>query len=399
MEEKYIELLLNKCTNINKSKILFIHYQQEIKEFIKKLVKKAKELGVNEIYLDEKNPYKDHAFLKENSIEEIKSSNYFDESIWDEFAKKNANFLIFETEYPHLMDDIEAKKIAIAGKIRRESRPIYRKMVENCSLSWCIAAYPGESWAKDIFKEENAYEKLQEAIYKICMIDKENPTESWSEYFQKTNTIISKLNNLNLSKLHYENNLGTSLDVYLPENYIFESAEDNEVVVNMPSYEVFTSPIYNKTEGIVYSSKPLNYNGSLIDDFWLEFKNGKVTNFDAKVGKEVLKEIIEADSNSCYLGECALVEKSSPIASLNLTFGTTLIDENASCHLALGAGFPECIKDGIGSDEAKLLEKGINVSKIHVDFMIGTSDLNIIGVTKEGNEVVIFKDGNFNEEL
>ena len=231
------------------------------------------------------------------------------------------------------------------------------------------------------------------------MINQENPIECWEQHLSKTAKIIDKLNQLQLTKLHYENNLGTNLNVYLPLHYLFESAKDGAVIVNMPSYEIFASPIYNRTEGIVYSSMPLIYNGAFINDFWLKFKDGKVVSYDAKVGRDILKEIIEIDDNSCYLGECALVEKSSPIAKMNMVFGTTLIDENASCHLALGAGFPECIQNGLGMSEEKLLEKGINVSKGHVDFMIGTKDLNIIGTTVSGDEVFIFKDGNFNPDL
>lgn len=400
MEEKYIELLLKKCTDLKHSKILFVHYQVEIKEFIEKLVKRAKELGIQEVYLNEEDSYQIHEFLLNCTVEEIQDSSYFDESIWDDYAKRKANFLIFETEYPHLMDDIDSRKIAVSARKRRESRPLYRKMVENCELPWCIAAYPGELWAKEIFPDkEDAYQNLEQAIYKICMIDQEDPVASWEKHLEKTKQIIECLNQLDLVKLHYSNQLGTSLDVYLPEGYLFESAKDNEIIVNMPSYEVFVSPIYDKTEGIVYSSMPLIYNGSYIDQFWLKFKEGKVVDFDAKIGREVLREIIEADSNSCYLGECALVEKTSPIASMGLIFGTTLIDENASCHLALGAGFPECIKNGLGLEEDKLLERGINVSKTHVDFMMGTADLNIVGITKKGEEVFIFEDGKFNPEL
>ena len=216
---------------------------------------------------------------------------------------------------------------------------------------------------------------------------------------KKVNKIIKYLNSLNLRKLYYKNSLGTNLTIYLPEDYTFESAKDNDVIVNMPSYEIFASPIYNKTEGIVYSSMPLCYGGSVIDGFWLRFKEGKVVEYDAKSGKELLKSIIENDSNSAYLGECALVENDSPISNMNLVFGTTLLDENASCHLALGSGFCECLKNGINYSEKELLEKGINVSKIHVDFMIGTKDLSITGVTLDNKEVSIFENGNFSRSI
>lgn len=400
MEEKYIELLLHQCTDLKHNKILFIHYNIEVQEFVKKISKRAKELGIEEIYLDQEDPYFTHDLLKKSTLEEIKENPYFDKSIWDVYAAKKTSFLIIETEYPGLMDDIEPEKIALSSRRRRESRPLYRKLVENCELSWCIAAYPGGCWAQNIFQDEvHSYDKLLEAIYKVCMIDQENPIDSWNLYLAKTKKIIQYLNSLSLSKLHYSNSLGTNLDIYLPKGYLFSSAKDREVIVNMPSYEVFASPIFNKTEGIVYSSKPLIYNGALIDEFWLRFENGKVIDFDARVGKEILKEIINTDSNSCYLGECAFVEHDSPISNLNIVFGTTLIDENASCHLALGAGFPECIQEGFHLTEEQLLEQGINVSKNHVDFMIGTDDLSIIGTTKEGIEIPIFINGNFDRQL
>lgn len=297
------------------------------------------------------------------------------------------------------MNDIEDEKIAYISKRAKETRPHYRRMVEKCQLSWCIAAYPSLSWAKELFKDaDDCYSKLENAIYKVCMVD-DNPILSWDRQIQKVEKITSKLNILNLTKLRYTNSLGTDLEVFLPNNYLFESAYDRDILVNMPSYEVFISPIYNKTEGIVYSSKILNYNGKIVEDFYLRFKEGKVVDYGAKKGYDILKSIIETDANSCYLGECALVEDNSPISNLDLVFGTTLIDENASCHLALGGGFGECIKDGLNMSDEELLEHGINVSLTHVDFMIGTADLNIIGINKDGKEVSIFKNGNFSPDL
>ncbi len=399
MDEKYIKLLVSTCTDIENNKILFINYHKEIKNFIDKLVNYAKSVGVEDIYLDEEDIYKTHEILKNIPEEEISNSSYFDKSIWDEYAKKKANFLIFETEYPGVMDDIDPQKISLAAKRKKETMPLFRKMEERCEIPWCIAAYPGRIWSKDLFKEENAYEKLKEYIYKICMIDKENPKEEWTKLLNKNFKIINRLNNLNLEKLHYKNNLGTDLEIYLPDNYLYSSAKDNLCIVNMPSYEVFTSPVYNKTEGIVYASKPLIYNGGLIKDFWIKFSKGKVIDYDAKIGKELLKEIIETDNYSCFLGEAALVEKNSPIEKLNINFNTTLIDENASCHLALGRGFAECIRNGFEMSDDELFKHGINISKQHVDFMIGTDDLEITGYTKNNEEIKIFKDGKFTEEI
>lgn len=399
MEDKYIELLLNKCVDVS-SGIIFIHYNKEIKDFIDKLCSRAKEYGIKEIYKEEMDPYYTHDLLKESSLDEIKNNKYFDSSIWDKYASINASFLIFETEYPNLMDDIDVEKISLSSKLRRNSRPIYRKMVEECRLNWCIAAYPSKCWADYLYNNESdSYDKLLNFIYDICMVNKENPIESWNKHLEKVDKVIDKLNNMNIDKLHYTNSLGTDLVVYLPNNYMFSSAKDSKVIVNMPSYEVFTSPIYNKTEGIVYSSMPLNYNGGIIDEFYLVFKDGKVVDYDAKKGKDLLKEVINSDSNTCYLGECALVEKTSPIAKKNFSVGTTLIDENASCHLALGAGFRECLKAGNSYNDKELLDIGINISRGHTDFMIGTDDLNIVATTKSGEEIPIFINGEYSNYI
>lgn len=399
MDEKYIDLLIHKCMELKSKKSVLIHYSIEIEEFISKMVIKLESLGIRDIYLASYDPYLVHDFLKSHTDKEIEQSSFFDDSIWDDYAKKDACFLIFETEYPHLMDDVDPEKIAISSKRKRETKPFYRKKVTNCQLSWCIAAYPGECWANDIFKCDNSYEKLKDAIFSTCMLDKDDPILCWDEYLEKTDRIIQYLNQLELEKLVYSNSLGTFLEIYLPDNYLFSNARDRNIMVNMPSYEVFTSPDFRKTEGIVYSSRPLMYQGAIVDKFWVRFQKGRVVDYDAMVGKEILKGIIESDTNSCYLGECALVEASSPIASLNIVFGTTLIDENASCHLALGNGFPECIVDGFQLSSEDLLDKGVNVSKNHVDFMIGTEDLKIMGITKTEEEVEIMVDGNFSSIL
>ena len=400
MEEKYIELLINKCTNLNNIKVLLINYNKEIQPFIDKLVAYAKKIGVNDIYLDCEDKYKIHDELKNMSYTDIDNSPYFNKKIWDEYVKKGASFLMFETEIPGLNNDIDPKKLGYASKVKRTSKPLYRELQIQCKLAWCIAAYPGEKWASSIYgNTEEAYSKLKNAIYKMCMIDKEDPIKAWDNLLSKNFNIIKKLNNLNIKKLHYTNSLGTDLEIYLPNNYLYSSAQDTLCIVNMPSYEVFTSPIYNKTNGIVYSSKPLVYNNATVDSFWLKFKDGKVIEYDAKIGREVLEEIINTDEYSCYLGEAALVEIGSPIDAMKTNFGTTLIDENASCHLALGAGFSECIENGINMKENTLLEHGINISKQHVDFMIGTDDLNIIGTTHDGKEIKIFENGKFSKDI
>ena len=294
------------------------------------------------------------------------------------------------------MDDVEPEKLALASYLRRTTKPIFNEKRDKGLLSWCIAAYPNELWAKKIFKDNpKAYDLLYENIMKMCMVDTDNPIASWDNQLRTVDEKVKILNELKIKKLHYTNSLGTDLYLTLPDNYLYASAYDGKGIVNLPSYEVFTSPDYRYTEGIVYSALPLIHNGAYIDEFWVKFENGKVVDFDAKKGKEVLKGIIESDPNACYLGEAALVNNDSPISNTGLVFETTLFDENASCHIALGDGFNECLKDGLTMSEDELKEHGVNQSKNHVDFMIGTPDLNIEATLENGDKILIFKDGNF----
>lgn len=392
-DEKYIELLLEKCLDLKRGTPLFISYNKIIKNFVNLLTEYAKNMGITDIYLDEIDSYYVHDLLKNTSKEKIKDLDYFNASIWDEYAKKDAAFLMIESEIPNLMSDIESGKVEESALIKRSTKPLYKKKQLENRLAWCIAAYPNELWAKDIYQSDNSYEEFCNDLNKICMLDTDNPIKAWQDFLDRQSTVVKKLNDLKIKKLHYQNSLGTDLVLELNENTLWQSAASGKYLVNIPSYEVFTTPNYEKTEGIVYSSKPLNYGGKVIDNFYLKFKNGKVEEYDAEKGKDVLKEIIESDKYSAYLGECALVDFNSPISNTNKTFGTTLIDENASCHLALGSGFAECIKGGLKMDEKELFRNGINISKNHVDFMVGTSDFSIVATTDNG-EVTIMKEGN-----
>lgn len=399
MEEKYINLLINRCLKLEKNGALFINYIKELKPFVEKLTLKVKEKGINDIYLKEIDSKEKHDILKKSTIEEIKNNPYFNNSVWDEYAKKNAAFLMIDSVIPHLYDDISEEKIALMQSISQMTKPIYRRKQLNNEISWCIAVMPNKMWAKDRFpylSEKDAYNKLFELMMHATMVDKENPILEWNNFLENQKRIANKLNDLKIKKLHYKNSLGTDLEISLSEKAIWECAgyEEN-MIVNMPTYEIFTSPDKRYTNGIVYSTMPLTYNDYVIDNFWLKFENGKVIDYGASVGKEILKGIINGDDGAKFLGECALVSKNSAIAKLDFVFGETCLDENASCHLALGEGFKDCIDKGLEMSDESLDELGLNKSNNHVDFMIGTKDLDIWAETEQGL-VQIFKDGEYN---
>ena len=399
LEEKYINLLLNKCLNITSHKSLFISYNDLVKEFANNIKLTAERLGIKDIYLCNDQDYEKRDILKTINKEDIKNNPIFNNAIWDEYAKKGACFLLIDSEIPHLMEGISEDLVVEAMHVSRTTKPIYKEKQMKNEIPWCIAAFPNKEWAKDLFKglsEEESYNKLFYLICDMCMINKDtDPIDNWNKFFLRQQELTEKLNNMHIKKLHYQNSLNTDLEIELNDNTIWTScANDKNMIANMPSYEVFTSPNYKKTNGIVHSSKPLIYNGTVIDKFYLKFKDGKCIESSATIGDKVLKNIINTDEYSPYLGEVALVNYDSPISNTNQVFNTTLFDENASCHLALGSGFHECLKDGLNMNDDELRKNGVNVSSTHVDFMIGTSDLSIIAETANG-QVQIFKNGNF----
>lgn len=393
MEQEYIKLLVDGCLKINKGESLFISYDKINKSFIDKLVKYSKEKGVEDIYLDESNIFQIHDILKDSTLNEIKDNELFNSKAWDEYAKKKAAFLMISSEIPGLMDDVESEKIALKSKLSLETKPLYREYQAKGVIPWCIAALPNKYWAENLFKNtKDPVAKFWDVLSDICML-KGNAVQNWDKFLKSQKKLKEKLDDLKISKLYYSNSLGTNLEVSIPDDALWQNAAENDYIVNIPSYEVFTTPDYHKTNGIVYSSKPLIYNGKTIDNFYLKFKNGKVIDYKAEIGQDILKGIIESEKGMKFLGEAALVNYDSPISKTNICFNTTLLDENASCHLALGAGFIECLKDGIKKNDEELEQIGINKCQNHVDFMIGTKDLLVEADTCEGH-ITIMKNGN-----
>lgn len=392
IQEKYIELLLKRCLKVEEVNALFINYNKINQDFVDRVVEYAKKLGVEDIYLSMDDSEYIHDILKDIKLEEVENHEAFNCQIWDEYAKKNAAFLLLDTEIPNLMDDIDSDILAKMAYTKSITKPVYKEKQKNSEIPWCIAAVPNIYWAKDIFPDSgNPLDEFWNILAKMCNLDKEDPIKEWDRLLKERFKTQEKLNNLKIKKLHYTNSLGTDLVVELSDDALWQSSSSGEWIVNMPSYEIFTTPDYRKTEGIVYSSRPLIYNGKVIDEFSLTFKEGKVVEFDAKEDKDILEEIIKGDKLSAYLGEAALVNYNSPISNTKKVFKSTLFDENASCHLALGSGFIECIEGALGKSQEEILELGINNSKNHVDFMIGTEDLIIEAETKNGTITIMEK--------
>ncbi|MBV7274423.1 aminopeptidase [Clostridium sp. PL3] len=400
--QKYAELSIKIGVNLQKGQTLVINSPIECAEFTRILAKEAYSTGAKDVHVewsDEELTLIKFINAPEEAFKEFpkwKADGY------ETLAKGGAAFFSISSSNPELLKGVDPKRIAESNKTRSIALKKYREYIMNSTVSWSIVSIPTKAWAKKIFSElsdEEAIEKLWKNIFKIVRVDKDNPIEAWNEHLKNLQKKVDFLNEKKFKKLHYISS-NTDLTIELPEKHLWSGGgEYNEkrtyFVANMPTEEVFTLPLKTGVNGKVTSTKPLNYSGNLIEDFTLIFKDGKIIDFSAEKGYETLKKLIETDEGSHYLGEVALVPYDSPISNSNIIFYNTLFDENASCHLALGEAYPICLENGGTMTEEELKKSGANISLTHVDFMIGSPDLNITGETKSGEIIQVFKNGNW----
>lgn len=403
MLAKYARLIVKTGINIQKNQMLVIASPLECASFARMLAEVAYQEGARDVVVS----WKDELFSK---IRFLRAP----EEVFDEFpewqreffisyVRQGAAFISIAAADPELLKDVNPERVARVQKASNVALKEYRESLMSNKNVWCVVSIPTQSWAKKVFPQQSgdeAVEKLWEAIYKSVRVDADDPVAAWEQHKNTLKKSMDFLNSHNFRVLHYKNSLGTDLQIELPEGHIWlggseYTPEGVEFIANMPTEEVFTLPKKTGVNGRVVSSKPFNYNGNLIDRFSLTFKEGKIIDYKAQQGEEILKKLLDTDEGSRYLGEVALVPYDSPISKSNILFYNTLFDENASCHLAIGKAYPVCIKNGTTMTKAELDKAGVNDSLVHQDFMIGTADLEIIGITAEGKKIPVFKNGNF----
>lgn len=401
--EKYVELVIKKGINLQKGQILVINSPVETFEFTRELTAKAYEVGASEVVVN----WFDEISLKYKYLYgEDKIFDIFPEwqkEFYEYYRKKGAAFLSIYSTDPDVLKEVDKNRVARYEKAKGIALKEYRDNIMENSNQWSVVSIPTKAWARRVFpelKEEFAINEMWKLILHIVRADKEDPILEWENHLNILKNRMDYLNSKKFEKLIYKNSLGTNLEIGLPEGHRWISGGENSkegvyFVANMPTEEIFTMPHREKVNGVVVSTKPLIYGGSTIKDFTLKFVDGKIVEYSAKVGEEILGKLLDIDENSRYLGEVALVEFKSPISQSKKIFYNNLYDENASCHLALGAAYPVCLEKSEGLGEEELLEKGVNISMIHEDFMIGSEDMEIIGVDKNGEETLLMKDGNF----
>ena len=404
MEKKllqdYARLIAAMGANVEKGDEVWIEAGLDQPEFVYMVAEECYKLGARHVEVRFSYDQMARLHYKYMKLSDLSKLSPYSLARLKYFAKKLPTRVYIVSEDPDGLKGVNQAKMAkssmrIYPKIKK-----YRDAADG-KYKWCIAGVPGKAWAKKVFpglEDEEAVEKLWEAILHTSRVDGNDPVENWKKHNNFLVKQRTKLHDLDLRKLYYKAGNGTNFEVELiPGIYWGAGIEDipnkGSFNPNIPSEEVFTSPMAGKCEGTLVASKPLSYNGELIEDFSITFKDGKVSEVHAKKNQKLLEQMVSMDEGAKMLGEVALVPYTSPINQTGILFYNTLYDENACCHVALGIGFKECL--GLGADitteEAKA--KGINDSMIHVDFMIGTPDLDIVGVDAKGNKHQIFKDG------
>ncbi len=398
---EYAKLIVRCGVNVQKGQEVLIYAELDQPEFVKLVVEEAYKAKAKKVTVEWNYQPLEKIHVRYQSVKTMGTVTDFQKARQQHYCDTMPARIHLISEDPDGLKGMNMEKVA---KARKMTYPILKPYLDKREgeQQWCIAAVPGAAWAKKVFpglRTSVAIEKLWEAILFTSRVTND-PIAAWEEHNRNIHARCDYLNSLGIEKLHYTADNGTDFTVgMIPEAIFCGGSESSRRGItynpNIPSEECFISPKRGEAEGIVYSTKPLSYQGQLIDNFSIRFEKGKAVEVKAEVGEQLLNTMISMDEGAAYLGECALVPEKSPIAESGLLFYNTLFDENAACHLALGMGYADTIRDHHNKTLEECRQLGINDSMIHEDFMIGCDTMNIDAITRDGKVVPIFRNGNW----
>ena len=399
--KKYAQLIAMAGINVQPGQEVLINADLDQPKFVEYLVEACYKAGASKVIVNWSHQPLTRLHVKHQSGDTLSRVENWEVARLQHQVDTMPAVIHLMSEDPDGLSGIDTEKYHRAMQARYQIIKPMRDAMEN-HQQWCIAAVPGAAWAKKVFpdlRKSAAIEKLWEAILTTSRVD-EDPVRAWQIHNTNLHEKCDYLNSLGLRALRYKAGNGTDFRVGLIPDALFmggaEKTLDGVIInPNIPSEEIYISPMRGVADGIVYSSRPLSYRGVMIEDFSIRFQEGRAVEVHAARNEELLRQIISMDEGAAYLGECALVPYDSPICRSGITFYNTLFDENAACHLALGRGFSNCLADYEKYSLAEAAKKGINDSMIHEDFMIGTKDLSIDGELADGKTVPIFRNGNW----
>ncbi|OUO48309.1 aminopeptidase [Megasphaera sp. An286] len=401
----YANILLTKGLNLQKGQILVVNAPVESSAFVTILTKEAYTCGASQVVCNWRCDDTTRLRYEYESQEQFETFPDWRREFSLSYYRQNAAFLSLISANPYLMSVIDTKKIFAWQKAQNEALKEYIDGMMASKTTWLVAAVPSKVWASILYpqlEDDAAYNALWNQILQSSRADGADPLADWDAHLANLAARRQWMTEQHFSALRYTNSLGTDLTIRLPEKHIWQggaetSASGISFNANIPTEEIYTAPCADGVDGVVYSTKPLVYNGNVIDKFRLVFKDGKVVEAHAETGDDVLQKLVAIDEGAGRLGEVALIPYHSPISLSNILFYETLFDENASCHLALGASYPTCLAGGAEMTKEETAQAGLNDSMIHVDFMVGSPDLSITGIKADGSEVPVFLHGDWAE--
>jgi aminopeptidase len=397
---KYAELAVKVGINLQENQGLVINAPISAAPFVREVAKIAYQIGAKFVHTDWNDEELTKIKFELASEETLKDVQDWIVQGREQMAKEGAAFLTVVASNPDLLKAVDPERVSIANKAQAQALQKYRTYIQTAKVSWAMVSVPSKEWAAKLYPELSQKEQVESLwgnIFAVTRIDEADPITAWESHIKTLQEKLELLNTTKFKKLHYKAP-GTELTIELPKEQVWlgggmNNEQGTYFVPNLPTEEVFTLPVKTGVNGVVSSTKPLNLNGNLVEDFTLTFKDGKIVEFTAKEGYEVLKKLLETDEGALYLGEVALVPHSSPVSKQEVIFYNTLFDENASCHLALGSAYPICIEGGASLTKEELEAKGVNTSMIHVDFMIGSKELTIHGESVDGTRKPVLVNG------
>jgi len=402
--KKYAKLAVEVGANVQTDQLVWINSSTETKELARLIVEAAYNRGAKQVSVNWSDDYVSRTGYDNMSVETLEEIPQWSIDKAKYFMDQGGCVISITSPIPGLNAGVDPIKMQKSGIARSKAFKFYQDHMMGNHAQWSIVAAPNKVWAEKVFpnlKGDEAVEALWDAILSASRVTESNdPIAEWAEHNKTLLAHNKVLNDLQFEELHFTNSLGTDLHLKLVDNHVWAGGGENSTKgvyfnPNIPTEENFTMPLKNGVNGKVVATKPLNYQGNLIEDFWLVFKDGKVVEYDAAKQKETLENLLKNDEGSSYLGEVALISHDSPISNSGILFLNTLFDENASCHLALGQAYPMNVLGGTKMNAEELKAAGANMSMAHSDFMFGSEDMNIVGTKKDGTKVQVFKNGDF----
>ena len=403
LQRDYAQLLIREGLNIQPGQRLVINCPVDCAPFARLCADAAYAAGCRDVLMKWRDDYLTRAKYLHAADDVFDQVNAWEADMLNTVSAEGAAWLAIHADDPENLKGVDPDRIRRSQIASGKATESFRQREVRNEFPWCVASIPTATWARAVFpdlEEARAMERLWEEILHACRVDGGDAAANWRAHSAELQRHVAILNEYAFQSLHYKNSAGTDLTVKLPEGHFWAGGAEKCVTsgvdfsANIPTEEVFTLPKRDGVNGTVAASKPLCHNGNIIEGIRFTLRDGKIVEAHADKGEDILRDAISVDEGAAYFGEVALVPWDSPISQSGILFYNTLFDENASCHFAFGEAYP-CIRDAGDKSPEELKALGVNSSITHVDFMVGTADLSITGLTRDGREIPVFVDGNF----